>query len=287
MSQQPYIPIHKLQDRAPEGIEIRYIDALMTSEDTRKLGIHRDDHYIFMILEEGDVDLMIDFQVFPLRPSSIMVIQPGQVHAYKSGVPLRGWFVAMDALMMGEMVKKSLEENIIEPQPRQVSGAVLQELIEIARILYHHSQQESYLFQATVIHSLAAAFVSLFTASYVAVASAGPENLSRASWITRQFRALVTRYFRTEKSPSAYAQRLHYSLPHLNESVKQVTGFTVSYWIQYETMLEARRMLYFTDLDVKEIAAELGYEDPAYFTRLFNKSVGQTPLQFRKGAKVH
>ena len=84
------------------------------------------------------------------------------------------------------------------------------------------------------------------------------------------------------KSPAEYAAALNLSLSYLNEAVKACTGFAVSYWIQYEVILEAKRLLYHTDYNVKEIANELGYEDHAYFSRLFKKMVVQTPVEFRR-----
>ena len=51
---------------------------------------------------------------------------------------------------------------------------------------------------------------------------------------------------------------------------------------QQEIMLEAKRLLYHSNCSVKEIAHELGYEDHTYFSRLFKKTVGDTPGEFRR-----
>ena len=87
---------------------------------------------------------------------------------------------------------------------------------------------------------------------------------------------------RTLKSPIQYAKALNYSLSHLNESVKITTGFPISYWIHQQVVLEAKRLLYYTNMDVKEIAFSLGYEDPTYFSRLFSKVTGMSPGAFRQ-----
>jgi len=101
--------------------------------------------------------------------------------------------------------------------------------------------------------------------------------------ITLEFRQLVTQRFKTMKSPADYAEAMHLSLSYLNEIVKETTGFPVSYWIQQEVILEAKRLLYYSQCSVKEIAFELGYEDHTYFSRLFKKQAGQTPGEFRAG----
>ena len=84
------------------------------------------------------------------------------------------------------------------------------------------------------------------------------------------------------KSPCQYADKLNYSLSYLNESVKSVTGFPISYWIHQQIILEAKRLLYYTDMSVREIAFFLGYEDHTYFSRLFSKVAGMSPGAFRQ-----
>jgi len=63
--------------------------------------------------------------------------------------------------------------------------------------------------------------------------------------------------------------------------VKSVTGQPVSWHIQQRVILEAKRLLYHSGRSLKEIAATLGYDDYPYFSRLFTKVAGMSPLTFR------
>ena len=105
---------------------------------------------------------------------------------------------------------------------------------------------------------------------------------TRSAELVRQFKDLLTAHSHTSKSPSAYASKLNVSLGHLNETVKKATGSTVSYWIGQEIFSEAKRLLNYTDADVKQIAYELGYADQACFIRFFCKLSGLSPLSYRK-----
>lgn len=76
-------------------------------------------------------------------------------------------------------------------------------------------------------------------------------------------------------------------MSYLNDTVKAVTGFSLSYFIQQEILAEAQRLLFYTELSIKEIADRLGYEDPKYFIRFFGKGKGESPSLFRKNILAH
>ena len=83
------------------------------------------------------------------------------------------------------------------------------------------------------------------------------------------------------KSPSEYANALNMSSAYLNEVVKDATGITVSEYIRNEIIIRAKRLLYYTNMSIKDIAIDLGYEDWAYFSRIFSKATNMPPTEFR------
>jgi AraC-like DNA-binding protein len=129
---------------------------------------------------------------------------------------------------------------------------------------------------------MANVFIGIIAEQYANSRMDLSKGKSRQALIAAEFRNLLVKNIKTMKSPSQYAEKLNYSLSHLNESVKSITGFPVSYWIHQQIALEAKRLLYYTDIDVKEIAFSLGYEDHTYFSRLFAKIVGIPPTAFRQ-----
>lgn len=122
--------------------------------------------------------------------------------------------------------------------------------------------------------------VALVVSQYLAK-SKTTDHSSRFDVITKAFKSSLEKNFMNIKSPTAYAEALNISTPYLNECVKTITGYPVSNHIQQRVILEAKRLLYHSDKSVKEIAGELGYDDYSYFTRLFVKVTGMTPLAFR------
>jgi len=98
----------------------------------------------------------------------------------------------------------------------------------------------------------------------------------------RQFNVLVDVHFRTLRKVKDYADLLHKSpktLSNLFATNKQQSPQQI---IQERVVLEAKRLLLFTDKQTQEIAYDLGFEDPAYFSRFFKKQAGLTPSAFRE-----
>lgn len=67
----------------------------------------------------------------------------------------------------------------------------------------------------------------------------------------------------------------------MSRSCRQISGESALDLLHGRLMLEARRLLAYTALPVSEIAVQLGYEDPAYFSKFFARSVGDTPSAYR------
>jgi AraC-like DNA-binding protein len=135
-------------------------------------------------------------------------------------------------------------------------------------------------FYPSLLKNYCNAFVGLIISQYLEqLIPLG--SLSRFEIVTKEFKQFLERGFALLKRPSDYASALHISTPYLNECVRKATGFSVSYHIQQRIILEAKRLLYHSHQSVKEIAIQLGYQDYAYFSRLFTKIARMTPIAFR------
>ncbi|MCH5716875.1 helix-turn-helix domain-containing protein [Niabella hibiscisoli] len=96
------------------------------------------------------------------------------------------------------------------------------------------------------------------------------------------FQILLEKHFLTSRSVSFYAAHYGLSVDAFSKQVKKHFGKTPSTLIQERLILESKRLIHLTFKSIKEIAAELGFEDEFYFSRFFKKSVGVSPKIFRK-----
>jgi AraC-like DNA-binding protein len=270
--------------QSPLGIEFSYMelmdDYVEIRMESRKSEIHRDDYYIFLFLETGNAVFTVDFRETGCEDGTVFYIRPGQVHFISSIRDVKGWFLAIDAMLVENDYKNLFEWIFPTQKPIRLNRDVMTRMNKTAYLLDSAMQTPSTVFSNAIISSLANVFIGIIAEQY-----SKDENLernkSRSALITYQFKKMLSENFKTIKSPSEYAKRLNYSLSHLNKSVKSVTGFPVSYWIHQQVILEAKRLLYYTNLDVKEIAFVLGYEDHTYFSRLFSKTIGMSAIALR------
>ena len=97
----------------------------------------------------------------------------------------------------------------------------------------------------------------------------------------RSFTRLVDAHYKQKHSVSDYADLLSMASKTITHKFKRLNLLQPNEIIKNRLMLEAKRLLVHTSMTAKEIAYELGYEDPAYFSRQFITKTGESPSGFR------
>jgi AraC family transcriptional activator of pobA len=104
---------------------------------------------------------------------------------------------------------------------------------------------------------------------------------NRSFALTRQFKTLVKNNFINIRIVSAYADIMHISPKHLEKTIKETLGITPKNLIQDMLLMEAKFLLKQTEKSISEIAYELKFEDPSYFSRFFKRHILVTPQDYR------
>lgn len=108
-------------------------------------------------------------------------------------------------------------------------------------------------------------------------------NMPKAQfYLIRKFHILVERHFKTKHKVSEYAKKLYKSPKTLSNLFNKAGYPTPLNIINERIILEARRLLLFSDLNAEEIAYELGYKEGAHFSKFFKSHVGIPPIKFRE-----
>lgn len=257
------------------GIEIWPIANLEKNEQEA----HRDDHFMFIIQRKGNFVWELDFQNVELAGTSVGYIAPGQVHRYLQYKNCEGWFVFVDLSLISRSYAEIFNTYLNAHQVASLEkDHPIFTLIPVFESILTNKEAP---FQQMLVKSLADGLIGLIASALVQAQHAGNRIGSRKYKKVTEFKQLIQSRCRDLKQVKDYASLLHITPLYLNEIVREISGFTASYWIQQEIILESQRLLYYTDLDIKQIAFELGYDDHAYFSRFFKKYTKMTASEFR------
>jgi AraC family transcriptional activator of pobA len=289
---QKKIPLYQLHetDAKEEGLFVfpfSFSDKAMLSHLIQVSIPHRHDHYCCFFVESGSIDFHIDFQPVKVSKSCLLISYPGQIHQFISHKACRGWALAFDAKLVDENARMVIEESLVKVALLRLDSGEnewFKKLFELIHAAVPATEKSR--FRAQLARSLLNSFIYRASEYYERQKQTHVgEYSSRNIEITRKFRQLLQKNFKSMKKPADYAKHMNFSVSYLNDTVKAVTGFPLTYFIQQEVVSEAQRLLYYSEMSIKEIAYELGYEDDKYFIRLFGKSTGSSPAGFRKQKK--
>ncbi len=274
-----HIPVNRLPEGTSQGIMLmrESFDGSPNSEQVERA--HRDGGYTFIIQERGITNIEIDFQKYAIAAPALIYINPHQVHRIINfeDALISTWIITEENLRPEYL---HLLEDLMPVEKLPVKPEILVMLSEMVALSIKISERKTELLHHAILKESVNTMVALIISQYLA--SAKPiQHHTRFDIITRDFRKLLEQHFKVIKTPAHYAGELNISTSYLNECVKAITGRSVSSNIHQRVMLEAKRLLYHSARSVKEIAGELGYDDYSYFTRLFTKVVGMTPIAFR------
>ncbi|MDE6089772.1 MAG: AraC family transcriptional regulator [Duncaniella sp.] len=274
------IPIHYLNEDSTFDSEVLHLTPV--SVRTMKLGDyddHIDDCYTIILVTKGCGSADIDFHTVPMSQGQLGIIAPGQIHSNINIKECVIWMLRMSPEMMDDDYRYQLDEYAMTGNPVMLPEETIVLLCEalefLSKLMASMNDRQP---MKSVLFNMLNVVLGIITPRILNGQAKSP---LRSTEITVKFKQMLPKFVRRQKKPSFYANELCISEVYLNEVVKKTTGMTPSGWINVAILLEAKRMIRSTTLTVKEIANNLGFEDHAYFSRLFKKSTNMTPLEFR------
>lgn len=111
------------------------------------------------------------------------------------------------------------------------------------------------------------------------------EEISMASPFVSKVTLFVSENLQKDLSPSDLAAYFNVSLRQLQRQFREDANTTPTDFIRKIKLERATQLLLNSSKNIAEIAYELGFSDPAYFSRLFKKQFGKTPSEFQENAR--
>ena len=241
---------------------------------------HRLAYYFFLFLWEGTTEFGIDLEKYVVAPQELVFSLPHQIRQ----LPSIGHGNAYYKLGLQQECLARLPRHysfLLNPLNQQKirfaapAAARLQTIFELLMGLLRTPDTDPELILAQ-LHSL----LTEINAAYFA-AAANPADERLAQYIA--FRRFVEDHLTEHPTIGRIAEALALSTDSLYQLVKRYAGLSPKEFLTNRLVQEAHRRIYYREQSsVKELAFALGFQDPAYFSRLFKKVTGQTVAAFRQ-----
>ena len=249
---------------------------------------HRHTYHEIIWIRSGSGQHTIDDRLIHITPLTFYWIKQGQVHDFQKGSDLDGYLIRFTNTFLPYDPHTSLSTSLISQFKNRTELHISQSEVEpyerLLTALYeeYNSDLRDSSRQGILQHLLTVLLIMLERKSHQASMSDIDPMESPSKLVFRSFLFLLEEHYREHHKISFYASELGVSNRKLSSITRQHAGLTAKQLIIECLMREARRLLAFTQSTLTEITFHLGFEDTAYFCRLFKKQTGKTPQQYKR-----
>jgi AraC family transcriptional activator of pobA len=249
---------------------------------------HRHNFQEILWVRSGRGKHVIDGTELAIQPQTFYLIAKGQVHQLITGIDLDGLVIRFTDAFLPNFLSQEmghyqtvLFNNVtinhtlpVPPDALPNFEALLGLLLTEFGSVNGRSNQE------VLRHLLTVLLVKLGKVQQEVVKGVGTA-VSPEAQLFHEFTLLLEAQYSQTHAVADYAQLLNITPRQLSDITRQQVGQTAKHLIEDRLILEARRLLTFTNLSVKEIAHRLGYKDPSHFSKIFKKKTQTTPQAYK------
>lgn len=255
-------------------------DRSRPSEWTIQPHLHRDLNHVILIGEGGGT-MQAEGVACRFDAPALLLIPAGVIHGFAWHSESRGWVITLADSYVTQLAERDRDLGRLFLHAQAVAldgedrGAIERSVSQMLRELGWIGPAQRSAVEAEVLAILVRAL------RRAQVARLEGDAPGRQALVVAHLRERIEARFRHRESVAAQAAALGVSETALRLACARVGGLSPSAMLDERTMLEARRLLLYTNMSVNEIAYSVGFEDPAYFSRFFTRHAGQSPRRFR------
>lgn len=276
-----------------DNAEFVHIELIETRSRIHDWHIARHTHrglFQVLFLMSGHVRAEVEDELWEQDGPVVITLHPSVEHGFDFSEEAVGFVLTVDqnvVFSVGERKDAGLHSDIFSAlflQPRAIDLSGVSEIRERIEAILRHLIAESAwpLFGHTLMLEWLARSVLLLLVRLEADHRSADLSGRNDFELFSRFRSLVEAHYKEQWLVGAYADQLHVTPSRLNRLCLKLAGQSAFDMTQHRLMLEACRKLTYVPSSVATIAYELGFQDPAYFSRLFKRQVGVSPKEFRR-----
>jgi AraC-like DNA-binding protein len=248
---------------------------------------HRHDFYEVLYLSGGSGYYLIDSNKYKIEPPCIFFMTPGQTHKLELSQDIDGYIFLFtsDFYLLNQSNKNKLLNfpffhSVTRQNPplflSQADDNIFIKNLFVRGSKYVKNNTPSEEFIRSLLDLILITCCQLYPKEYNVLPN------TKGHILVKKFMLLIEENYHLNLKVNDYANKLSITANHLTQMVKQITGKTTSEIVQEKNLLEIKRLLLYTNLNVTEIASQMNFADQSYFTKYFKKCTGLTPMQYRR-----
>ena len=255
-------------------------DRSRPSEWTIQPHLHRDLNHIILIAEGGGA-MRADGDHVGFEAPCLLLVPAGVIHGFSWHRDSRGWVTTIADSYLQQLAQRDGDLQPLFRSPRAVplspaDRAEVEARIEaLAQELGWAAPGQRAAVDALLLWLMVQAL------RRAALSSDGTVAAGRQARLVARLRERIDQRFRHREPVAAHARALGVSETALRHACARVAGLSPAAMLDERALLEARRLLLYSNLSVGEVAYAVGFEDPAYFSRFFARHVGHSPRDWR------
>ncbi len=249
---------------------------------------HRHDYYTVVFPLRAIGCHKIDFESYELSGNQVFFVGPGMVHQIEEKERSEGYvmiftesFLERHGISSHFIEDLNLFQEFGQSPPLQLNRAQVKELTSWCEKMLEAAEEKGS-FTDQALGALLKLFLISCNNACDLDSSVYTQSLSNRNQLVRGFKEIMEENYHQWHGVNEYAEALHISPDYLNKVLKQATGKSAKTHIQAKLILEAKRMIYFSEQSQKEIAFELGFNESSHFSAFFKKCTGMSPTAFRE-----
>jgi len=237
--------------------------------------------YFIVLIESGSINYKLDLQDITLTDGQLLFAMPNQVFTPPDNADNLKYFkVLFDENTLALLPQQfSFLVNPLNTQKIILSDAARQRVQRVFEILDQLLQTDENQPDTEIILAyLNSLLAELNSAYFKNQEPANVLNANLSKFI--EFKLVVETHLMEQPSIHTIAEKLALTTNSLYRIVKEYSGVSPKNFFTGRLMVEAQRKLHYSNLSVKELAYELGFNDPDYFSKLFKKCTGKSVTEF-------
>lgn len=248
---------------------------------------HRHNYYTVLWSQNESGRHIIDYREYEMQANDVFFVNPGQVHQVLHNNNPKGIvilftceFLEKSYININFITNLGLFADISETPPIRIDEKSAKNLGNITNLMMEAMHTDE-AFKFDSIGAYLKLFLIECNKFAPSLLSDNTQTIQSAKSILRRFKDMLEKNFLSMRKVSEYAEQLNISPDYLNNVIKSGIGKTAKELIQQRIILEAKRFGLHTQLSTKEIAYQLGFEDPSHFSRFFKNTEGISFADFR------